>query len=84
MPSSTPFIDRSSGTLDTAQLLREAIPVAKLIGLVTVVALIPFVIAVTLDIFPRLFTILTQFVIAVGTSLVLMYIITRGVQLAEE
>lgn len=83
MSKSPPFFDRSSSSLDTEQISREAIPFAKLIGLVAVVALIPFGIAVSAGIFPRLFTILAQFVLAVGSGVVLLYIITRAIQLAE-
>ena len=84
MPPSTPFVDHTSRTLNTDQILREAIPVAMLIGLVAVVALIPFAIAFVFGILPRLFTILTQFVLAVGASIILMYLIARGIQLAAE
>jgi len=83
MSSPPPFIDRTSGTVETNQLLREAVPLAKLIGLVTVIALVPFALAVTLDVFTRLFTLLAQFVLSIGGSLVLMYIIARAIQLAE-
>jgi len=84
MSSSPPFIEQPSGTVDTEQLLREAIPLAKLIGLVAVIALGPFALAVALGIFERLFTLLTQFVLAVGGSIVLMYVITRSIQLAGD
>jgi len=84
MSSSPPFIEQPSGAVDTAQLLREAISLAKLIGLVAVVALGPFVLAVTLGIFQQLFMLLAQFVLAVGGSVVLLYVIARGIQLAEE
>ena len=84
MPPSTPFIDRSSGTLDTDQILEEAIPLAKLIGLVVVVAAIPFAIAFAVGVFQMLFTVLTQFLLAIGSGIVLLYIITRAIQLAEE
>ena len=84
MSPSPPFIDNPAGTIDINQLLREAIPLAKLIGLVTVVALGPFALAVMLGIFRRLFTLLMQFVLAIGGGIVLMYVITRAIQLAEE
>lgn len=83
MVPSPPFVDRTSGTLETDQILKEAIPLAKLIGLVAVISLIPFAIAFTLGIFPRLFTIIAQFVLAVGSSVVLMYVISRAIQLPE-
>ncbi|MDT3436523.1 hypothetical protein KZ498_16860 [Haloarcula sp. 1CSR25-25] len=84
MASSPPFIDSPSGTVDTTQLLREAIPLTKLIGLVAMVALGPFALAVGLGVFQRLFTLLTQFILAIGGSIVLMYVITRAIQLADE
>mgnify|MGYP006866534844 CR=1 FL=1 len=84
MSPSPPFIQQPSGTIDIAQLLREAIPLAKLIGLVSLIALGPFALAVALGVFRRLFTLLTQFVLAVGGGIVLMYVITRAIQLAGE
>lgn len=83
MSSSPPFIERTSGSIDTEQVLREVVPLAKLIGLVAVAALIPFALAVTLGITPILFTIVTQFVLAVGSGIVLLYVIARAIQLAE-
>jgi hypothetical protein len=83
MSPSRPFIEQPSGTVDTNQLLREAIPLAKLIGLVAVVALGPFGLAVMLGAFQSLFTLLAQFVLALGGSVVLLYVIARGIQLAE-
>lgn len=83
MPSSPPFIDHSSGKLDTEQIFTESIPLIKLIGLVGVVTLVPFAIATTFQVFERIFFILTQFSLAVGSSIVLLYIIARAIQLAE-
>lgn len=84
MSPSTPFFDRTSGSLDTAQILREAIPLAKLVALVAVAALVPFAIGATIEVFAVLFTALAQFVLAVGSCLVLLYVVTRAIQLAEE
>jgi hypothetical protein len=83
MSASPPFIDHSSGTLDTDKIITESIPLTKLIGLVGVVALIPFAIASTFRIFEGLFMLFTQFMLAVGSGIVLLYIITRAIQLAE-
>lgn len=44
MPPSTPFVDRATGALDTDQILAEAIPIAKLIGLFVAIALVPLAI----------------------------------------
>ena len=84
MPSSPPFIDRETEKLDTDQLLAEAVPLAKLIGLVAILALVPLIIATSVGIFPWLLVVITQFILAVGFALVLIYVITRGIQLAEE
>lgn len=84
MPPSTPFFERTTGNLDTEQILREAIPLAKLIGLVAISALIPFAIGLTIEIFPVLFTVIAQFILAVGSGLVLLYVITRAIELAEK
>ena len=83
MPS-PPFVDRGTGELDRKQLIAEAIPLAKLVGVVGVVALVPLM--------PLLFgirsgaglvfTLAAWFVLAVGSGLVLMYVVARGTQLA--
>jgi len=83
MSQSPPFIDESSSSLDTDQIIRELIPVAKLTGSVALVVLLPLAVAVSGEIFPRLFMIIAQFVLAVGAAVVLMYVIARGSQLAE-
>lgn len=84
MSTSTPFIDRESRELDTGQLRYEAVPLAKLVGLVAAVALLPYWISTETGLFPGVFAFLAQFVVAVGSSLVLLYVITRAIQLAEE
>lgn len=84
MPSSPPFIDHTSGSLDADQIITESIPLTKLISFVGVVALVPFAIASVFRVFEGLFVFLTQFILAIGSGLVLLYIITRAIQLAEE
>lgn len=84
MSSIPPFIDESSGSLDTDQLLVEIIPLGKLIALVGVCTLLPFGIATTFGFFRGIFIFVAQFIFAVGASIVLMYIFTRAIQLAEE
>lgn len=83
MSSSPLFIEHSTGTLDTDKIITESIPLTKLIGLVGVVALIPFAVASTFRVFEGIFILLTQFILAVGSGIVLLYIITRAIQLAE-
>jgi len=85
MSPSTPFIT-ADGQIDTAQVLAEAIPIAKLIVLVVAVALVPALLVFTLggsSPVGIVFVILMQFVLAVGGAIVLMYVITRAIQLAD-
>ncbi|SIR85129.1 hypothetical protein SAMN05421858_4172 [Haladaptatus litoreus] len=87
MPPSAPFFDRGTGTIDTTQLLVEAAPLAKLIGLFAAIALVPFAIAFLLggySIVGVLFTLVGQFILAVGSGIVLLYVVSRGMQLSRE
>ncbi|WP_255151267.1 hypothetical protein [Halorarius halobius] len=80
-----PFIDPETGGLDSDQIQREAYPLAGLIALFGGLALVPFVVALLFagNGVGALFTIVAQFVLAVGTGVVLMYVIARGIRLAE-
>ena len=87
MPQSRPFIDGGTGALDTGQLLAEGIPLAKLVAAVAAVALVPY--AVVFLIGGRsplglLFSLAGQFLLAVGSGLVLAYVVARGVALAGD
>ena len=88
MSSSPPFVDPNKGTLDTDQILSEAVPLGKLIGVFVVISLIPFGLAFVFTRFPfplrALLTVVGQFVLAVGAGTVLMYLIARGMQLSSE
>jgi hypothetical protein len=85
-PPSAPFIE-PSGTLDTDQIWTEAVPLAGLIGLFVGLALVPFL-GVFLfggtTGFGFVFVLATQFVLAVGTGVVLIYVVARGIQLADQ
>ncbi|MHB9285661.1 hypothetical protein ACKVMT_01310 [Halobacteriales archaeon Cl-PHB] len=88
MPPARPFFEASSGALDVEQLVAEAYPLAKLIGLVAIVALVPVLLQLLLVDFvgvtPALHLVLglaTQFVLAVGAGLVLLYVVSRAQQL---
>ncbi|QLD84420.1 hypothetical protein HWV23_01420 [Natronomonas halophila] len=87
MPSSPPFVDPATGELDIAQIISEAVPLGRLIGLFAVIGFIPFSIGAfgygnsTVGV---VFVLLAQFVLAVGAGVVLIYVIVRGTQLAEE
>jgi hypothetical protein len=86
MSPSVPFIDPETGALDTAQIRNEAYPLAGLILLFVGLALIPFLFVLLLfgnSLLGFLFTLVTQFVLAVGTGIVLIYIIARAIQLAD-
>ncbi|MFC4408087.1 hypothetical protein [Haloarchaeobius iranensis] len=91
MSPSRPFFTTPSGEFDTGQLLYEAIPLAKLVALVGAVALTPqllhWLAIELLSITPALgivFTLATQFVLAVGTGLVLIYVVVRANQLTDQ
>ncbi|MFA9517406.1 hypothetical protein ACERIT_09350 [Halopenitus sp. H-Gu1] len=87
MPSTTPFIDSVTGELDRAQVLSEAIPIGKLIGLFVTLSLVPFgLVFLALGSSPvgEVLVILGQFILAVGTGIVLMYVVARGTQLSGE
>lgn len=86
MPSTRPFVDASTGSLDWGQLFAEAVPLARLIAVVVAVSLVPFALVFFLfgdSLLGMLATILAQFVLAVGTGLVLLYVVARGIRLAE-
>ncbi|WP_323675425.1 hypothetical protein [Halorubellus sp. PRR65] len=87
MPSDTPFVDPLTNELDAPQLLREAVPLAKLVALVALGALVPFLFVVLFGARSTLGTVFlfaSQFVLAVGTGLVLMYVVARAHELAGD
>lgn len=84
MSDSRPFVDET-GSLDTDQIAREAVPIAKLVFLFGAIAFVPMAIAVLFggpSGLGLLFTFVAQFVFAVGTGIVLLYVIARGLQLS--
>lgn len=86
MPTSKPFIEHATGGLDTDQIRAEAYPLAGLVALVGGLALIAFLFVVLVGgngPLGVLFTIVTEFVLAVGIGIVLMYVIARGIQLTD-
>jgi uncharacterized membrane protein len=87
MPSSPPFIDRETGSLNINQLKAEALPLAGLIALIAGLALIPLFFAFLFggsSGFGLIFTVAGQFILAVGTAIVLIYVVARGIQLADD
>lgn len=84
--SSPPFIDQESGELDISQIRAEVFRLAGLIVLFGGVALLVFLITLLVAgnaMLAGLLTVVLQFVLAVGTGIVLMYVIGRGIQLAD-
>lgn len=80
----SPFVDRS-GSLDTDRILAEALPIASLIALFSGIALVPFLLVALLG--PTgplgvLFTVVAQFVLAVGTGVVLLHVLVRAHRLS--
>lgn len=85
------FFEESDGTLDTDRLLYEAVPLAQLVAVVAAVALVPvflqMVVVEALGLTPWLHGLLgfaSQFVLAVGAGLVLLYVVVRGTRIAGE
>ncbi|WP_135821460.1 hypothetical protein [Halostella litorea] len=86
MPSTPPFIDPETGDLDLDRVMYEAVPIAKLVTLVGGVALVPFALAALAapTAVAGLFVLATQFVLAVGSGVVLLYVVRRALQLADD
>jgi hypothetical protein len=84
--SSPPFIDEESGELDLSQIRDEVFRLASLIVLFGGLALLVFLITLLIagnSLLGGLFTVVSQFILAVGTGIVLMYVVGRGIQLAD-
>lgn len=85
MTSSPPFVDPNTAVLDTDQIMVEAILLAKLIGLFVGLALVPLAVAFTVRGVPgAVFTLVAQFILAVGSGIVLIYAVSRGIQLSSD
>jgi hypothetical protein len=84
--SSPPFIDQESGELDLGQIRAEVFPLAGLILLFGGLALLVFLLTLLAagnSILGGFLVVVTQFILAVGTGIVLMYVVARGIQLAD-
>lgn len=95
MATDRPFFRPRSTTLDTDQLVEEAVPLVKLVLVIGLVALIPVIlqilfvealglVPISLGLFQFVFAVMTQAVLAVGAGLVLIYVIARGLQFGSE
>jgi hypothetical protein len=84
--SPPPFIDPESGELNLGQIRAEIFPLAGLIVLFGGAALLLFLITLLIggnSLLGVVFTVISQFILAVGTGIVLMYVVARGIQLAD-
>jgi len=77
--------------LDSGAVWREVVPLARLVAVVGAVALVPLALqwlfVETLGLVPvltALLSVATQFVLAVGTGVVLLYVVTRAIRLADD
>ncbi|WP_226039074.1 hypothetical protein [Natrinema sp. DC36] len=91
MSPSRPFFDPETGELDTVPLIEEAIPLARLIGAIVLVALVPILFRVVFNGLLGLtsglgflYMLASQFILAIGTGLVLLYVIVRANQIIDE
>jgi len=84
--STPPFIDPESGELDLGEIRAEAFPLAGLIALFGGLALLVFLLTLLVtgtSIVGWALLIVTQFILAIGTGIVLIYVVARGIQLAD-
>jgi len=82
-----PFINPATGELDTTQILSEAVPLGKLIGVFVAGSLPLYAIAIfgaENSALGALLALFGDFILAVGAGVVLMYVIARGIRLAGE
>jgi hypothetical protein len=90
MSSSTLFVDRETGAFDFEEIWREAYPILGLVLLFGILGLIPLYLgsgmATPFGLTSLVGTALTWFgqvVFAVGSGIVLMYVVARAIQLSE-
>jgi hypothetical protein len=87
MPSPHPFVDPATGGLNTAMILSEAVPLAKLIGVFVAGSLVPHAIVffgAESSVLGALIALVGDFILAVGAGIVLLYVVARGIQLSSE
>lgn len=83
MRDTAPFIDPVSSELELRQIFRESVPLLELVVLFGGLALLPFLVALLVagnSPLGLLLTLLSQLILAVGTGVVLIYVVARGVQ----
>jgi hypothetical protein len=83
MSPSPPFVDIETRTFDFEQIWTEAYPLLGLILLFAVVAFVPLILGLASStVFGLLFVVIGQLILAVGTGIVLMYVVARAIQLS--
>lgn len=85
MSQSPPFVEPESGELNLRQIWAEALPIAGLIVLFGGLALLVFLLTILIaggSAFGGILTVVTQFILAVGAGVTLLYVVARGIQLA--
>jgi hypothetical protein len=85
MRDTAPFIDPVSSELELRQIFRESVPLLALVVLFGGLSLLPFLIVLLVagnSPLGLLLTLLSQLILAVGTGVVLIYVVARGVQLS--
>ena len=73
--------------MDLGRIRAEVFPLAGLILLFGGLALLVFLLTLLVagnSILGGFLVVVTQFILAVGTGIVLMYVVARGIQLADE
>lgn len=86
MLHSKPFVE-PDGSIDRAQVLEEAQALASLVGLVFVAAIVSLIFTIIGAAIPGLgmvFMALGYVIVAIGSGIVLMYIIAGGMQLSVQ
>jgi len=90
MSPSPPFVDMDTGTFDFEQIWQEAYPILGLVLLFGVLGLLPFYVGASFTVsygpaslIGSVLTWLGQLILAVGSGIVLMYIIVRAIQLSD-
>ena len=86
MAPSSPFV-APDGTVETERVLAEAVPLARLIGLVVAAALPPYALVFLFaggSLLGQLLALVGQFVLAVGTGVILMHVVARAIRLSGE
>lgn len=87
MPSQPPFVNPDTRKLEYSQIRSEMVPIGKLILLFVAASLVPFGLvglAFGNSFVGAFLIVIGQFILAVGSGIVLMYIIVRAIQLSGD